>query len=114
MAITGAHVLLYSAAADDVRIALRDLLGGSEVDAGGGWLIYPLPPAELGVHPGDLPHHELSLMCDDIDATVAELRDRGVKFRGEIDARRFGRSITVALPGDLDVLLYEPTHPTAI
>jgi hypothetical protein len=112
MAITGTHALLYSSQPDEVRTALRDLFGWSHVDAGAGWLIFALPPAELGVHPADSPHHELSFMCDDIDATVAELRGKGAEFRGDIEPRRFGRAITVVLPGGLDVLVYEPTHPT--
>ena len=114
MAITGAHVLLYSAEADNLRAALRDLLGDSYVDAGGGWLIFKLPPAELGIHPDASPHHELSLMCDDLEATVRELRAKGIEFRGEPDDRRFGRAIAMVLPGGVDVLLYEPAHETAI
>lgn len=114
MAITGAHALLYSAEPDKLRAALRDLFGWDHVDMGGGWLIFALPPAELGVHPGDGPHHELSFMCDDVDATVADLRTKGAVFRGDIEERRFGRAITMTLPGGVDVLLYQPTHPTAI
>lgn len=114
MAITGVHTLFYSAEPDKLRAALRDLFGWQHVDIGGGWLIFALPPAELGVHPADAPHHELSFMCDDIEATVAELRAKGAEFRGDVEERRFGRAITIALPGDVDVLLYQPTHPTAI
>ena len=114
MAITGAHVLLYSPEADKVRSALKDILDGTQVDAGGGWLIFALPPAELGVHPGEEAHHELSFVCDDIEATVAELRGKGVELRGDIEDRRFGRAITMVLPGGVDVLVYQPTHPTAI
>jgi hypothetical protein len=114
MAITGAHLLLYSPEADKLRETLRELLGWSHVDAGGGWLIFALPPAELGVHPSEQPGHEFSLMCDDLDATVQELRGRGVSFRGEVEPRRFGRAIMLVLPGEVEVLLYEPTHPTAI
>jgi catechol 2,3-dioxygenase-like lactoylglutathione lyase family enzyme len=114
MGITGAHVLLYSQEADRLRATLRDVLGWRNVDVGGGWLIFALPPAELGVHPSDAPHHELSFLCDDIEATVAELRGKGLTLRGDIEDRRFGRAITLVLPGDVDVLVYEPTHPTAI
>lgn len=114
MAITGVHALFYSAEPDKLRETLRDVFGWKQVDIGGGWLIFALPPAELGVHPGETPGHELSLMCDDIDATIAELRGKGVDFRGEVEERRFGRAITMVLPGDVQVLLYEPTHPTAI
>ena len=114
MAVTGAHVLLYSAEPDKLRAALRDLFGWNHVDAGGGWFIFALPPAELGVHPTDAPHHELSFMCDDIAATITELRNKGAEFRGEVEDRRFGKAITLVLPGGVDVMLYEPAHPTAI
>ena len=87
MAITGVHGLLYSPEAEAVRAVLRDVIGWKHVDSGDGWLIFALPPAELGVHPtmgeSDTPHHELSLMCDDIEATVAELRAKGIEFKGE-------------------------------
>jgi hypothetical protein len=63
---------------------------------------------------GEAPHHELSLMCDDIAATVDELRSRGIEVRGEPEDRGFGIATTVVLPGGVDVVLYEPRHPTAI
>jgi hypothetical protein len=114
MAITGVHGLLYTSRPEELRAALRDVLGWRHVDAGGGWLIFALPPAELGVHPGETAHHEISLMCDDLDATVAELRDRGIGFRDDRQEAGFGVTITMLLPGDVPVLLYEPHHPTAI
>ena len=114
MAITGAHVLLYSSEAAQLRSTLRDVTGWRNVDAGDGWLIFALPPAEVGVHPGDAPRHELSLLCDDIQSTVAELREKGIEFTGDVEDRRFGAAITMVLPGDVEVLLYEPRHPTAI
>ncbi len=114
MPITGAHILLYSTEAERLREVLSDGLRWHSVDAGDGWLIFALPPAELGVHPADAPHHELSLMCDAIEATVSELRSKGIEFRGEIEDRRFGRAVTMLLPGAVEVLLYEPRHPTAI
>src|SRR4051812_19213487 len=83
VAITGVHALLYSSEADRLRETLRDVFGWQHVDAGGGWLIFALPPAELGVHPGDEGHHEISLMCEDIESTVAELRAKGVVFSGD-------------------------------
>ena len=113
MAVTGVHLLFFSPEADDLRATLRDAFGWSSVDAGGGWLIFATPPAELGVHPANKPAHEISLTCDDLDATIAELRSRGVEFRGEPEARAFGRAITAVLPGGVEVLLYQPTHPTA-
>jgi catechol 2,3-dioxygenase-like lactoylglutathione lyase family enzyme len=114
MAITGVHLLLFSPEAEALRQTLRDALGWPHVDAGGGWLIFATPPAEIGVHPGTTPGHEISLMCDDLEATVAELRSKGVTLRGEPEPRQFGRAITAVLPGGVEVLLYQPTHPTAI
>lgn len=112
--ITGAHVLLYTPEAEALRSVLRDVMGWSHVDAHDGWLIFALPPAELGVHPGDSPRHELSLMCDDIHATVADLRGRGIEIRGEPEAVGFGVQVTMVLPGGVEVMLYEPRHVTAI
>jgi hypothetical protein len=112
--ITGAHVLLYTPEAEALRAVLRDVMGWSHVDAHEGWLIFALPPAELGVHPADAPRHELSMMCDDIHATVADLRERGIEIRGEPDAAGFGVQVTMVLPGGVEVVLYEPRHITAI
>ena len=120
MAITGAHVLLYSPEADAVRAMLGTILGTHHVDAGGGWLIYALPPAEIGVHPtatdrGDAPpHHEFSLMCDDIVVTLDEFRAKGVEVKREPRDDGFGITATLGLPGGLHVMLYQPRHPTAI
>jgi hypothetical protein len=114
MSITGVHALLYTSDPDAVRSILSDVFGWKNIDAGGGWLIFALPPAEVGVHPSDTPHHELSLLCDDLDATVAELRAKGVEFRGERSTERWGHTMTMVLPGDLAVLLYQPLHPTVI
>ena len=120
MAITGAHVLLYSSAADELRAVFRDVLGFRHVDAGDGWLIFALPPAELGVHPAEGPTHEsgtrhqFSLMCDDIKATVAELRAKGIDVRGEPTDQGWGISVMLALPGRVEVMLYQPRHPVAI
>jgi hypothetical protein len=113
MTVTGVHALVYTPEADALRKVLGDAFGWSHVDAGEGWLIYALPPAELGVHPGDRPGHELSLMCDDLAGTMAELRTRGVSFRGDPDDRGWGIVVTMILPGGVEMLLYEPRHPTA-
>ena len=112
--ITGAHVLLYTPEAEALRSVLRDVMGWSHVDAHDGWLIFKLPPAELAVHPGDSPRHELTLMCDDIHATVADLREKGIEIRGEPEAVGFGVHVTMVLPGGVEVMLYEPRHATAI
>ena len=115
MPITGAHVLLYTPEAEALRGTLRDVFGWEHVDAGGGWLIFALPPAELGVHPTEgAARHELSLMCDDVVATKAELEAKGIAFRGEPKDLGFGVGATMLLPGGGEVLLYEPRHPTAI
>jgi hypothetical protein len=122
MAVTGAHVLLYSPEADAVRALLGEVLGTRSVDAGGGWLIFALPPAEIAVHPTGMhggevdarPHHEVSLMCDDLGATIEELVAKGVELlRGPRDDG-FGITAQLGLPGGLQVMLYEPRHPTAI
>ena len=120
MAITGAHALLYTSEPDAVRAIFRDVFGWKFVDDGGGWLIFALPPAELGVHPSEGPtyesgtRHQLTLMCDDINATVDELRSKGVVVQGEPHDEGFGITTTLVLPGNLEVMLYEPRHRTAI
>ena len=112
--ITGAHVVLHTPEAEALRAVLRDVMGWSHVDARDGWLIFALPPAELGVHPADSARHELTLMCDDIHATVADLREKGIEIRGEPQAAGFGVQVTMVLPGGVEVMLYEPRHATAI
>jgi len=112
--ITGAHAIIYSRAADEVRVFLRDVLGFDSVDAGGGWLVFGLPPAELAVHPteGDS-RHELYLMCDDIDATIKELSAKGVEFQ-PVTVQRWGKLTSLTLPGGGQLGLYQPSHATAI
>lgn len=115
MAIMGARLLLYSPEAEALRAALRDVFGWEHVDAGDGWLIFALPPTELGVHPSEgSTHHELCLLCDDVAATKAELDAKGVEFRGEPEDMGFGVGLTMVLPRGVEVLLYEPRHPTAV
>ena len=112
--ITGAHAILYSSDATADRAFLTDLLGTTTVDAGGGWIILALPPAEVAVHPTDGPaHHELYLLCDDIEATHAELTARGVVVEGGISDEGWGRLITLRLPGGGALGVYEPRHPVA-
>jgi hypothetical protein len=113
VAIVGAHVLLYTPEAERLRETLRDVLGWDSVeghDPPDGWLIFKLPPAELGVHPGDAPQHEFTLMCDDLNSTMAELGEKGIEFRGEPRDQGFGIVTTMLLPGRVEVLLYEPKH----
>jgi predicted enzyme related to lactoylglutathione lyase len=112
--ITGVHGLIYSPAADQVRAFFRDVLEFPSVDAGGGWLIFALPPAELGIHPAEVNSHELYLMCDDIEATRTELSAKGVEFSGPVTDAGFGRVATIILPGGSELAVYEPRHPTAL
>src|SRR5687767_13310286 len=118
--ITGAHFLLYSHDADADRAFLRDVLELRAVDAGGGWLIFALPPAELGVHPAEGPtyeggtRHQISFMCDDIHATVRDLRAKGIAIEDDPVDEGYGITTTATLPGGVEVMLYEPRHPVAI
>ncbi len=114
VAIIGMHALLYSSEPEALRATLRDVFGWDHVDAHDGWLIFALPPSELGVHPGDAPAHELSLMCDDIAATMTELAAKGICFDGEPVPAGFGITVTMVLPGDVRMQLYQPRHATAI
>jgi catechol 2,3-dioxygenase-like lactoylglutathione lyase family enzyme len=110
--ITGAHAILYSADADADRAFLRDVLGFPSVDAGGGWLIFALPPAELAAHPSEEGgRYELYLMCDDIESTVAELEGKGVGFIRPVSDEGYGLLTSIRLPGGGELGLYEPRHP---
>lgn len=106
---------MYTPEPEALRAVFRDVLGWQHVDAGDGWLIFALPPAELGVHPseGDT-KHELCLLCDDVHATAAELREQGVEVRGEPEDKGFGVGTTIVLPGGVEVLLYEPRHASPL
>jgi catechol 2,3-dioxygenase-like lactoylglutathione lyase family enzyme len=108
--IRGMHGLFYTAEAEAARAFIRDKLGFPHVDAGGGWLIFGVPKAEFGIHPGEKPRHEISFWCDDIESTVADLREKGVVFTSGIGDRGFGLVTTFELPGGVPVLLYEPRH----
>src|SRR5437588_11598077 len=114
MAITGVHALLYSTQPEELRAVLRDVFGWRHVDAHEGWLIFALPPAELAVHPSEAPSHELSIMCDDLQSTIAELEAKGIAFQGPPEQAGFGTAITMLLPGGVHMVLYEPRHATAI
>jgi predicted enzyme related to lactoylglutathione lyase len=111
--ITGAHSIVYSSDPEGVRAFFRDVLELPSVDAGHGWLIFALPPAEVAAHPTDgAGHHELYLMCDDIHATVGELRAKGVEFSRPVVEERWGLVTAITLPGGAELGLYEPRHPT--
>jgi hypothetical protein len=109
--INGAHMLVFSADSDADRDFFRDTLGLPWVDAGGGWLIYALPPSELALHPAEQPRHELYLLCDDVHATVDELKRKGVEFTREISEERWGIVTALRLPSGGELALYEPRHP---
>ncbi|HEY3261573.1 MAG TPA: VOC family protein [Pseudonocardiaceae bacterium] len=108
------HALIYSRQADEVRDFLRDKLDLPYIDSGGGWLIFALPPAEVGVHPTDgAGKHELYLMCDDLEQTMAELAAKGVEFTGEVHDQDWGRETAIRLPGGDSLGLYQPKHELA-
>ena len=96
-----------------MRAFLRDTLGFASVDAGGGWLIFALSPAELAPHPAEAgDRHELYLMCDDIEATMEELKTKGVEFTRPVSDEGWGLLTAFAIPGGGELALYQPRHPT--
>jgi predicted enzyme related to lactoylglutathione lyase len=110
--ITGAHSIIFTPDPEGVRGFFRDVLRFSSVDAGGGWLIFALPPAELAAHPAeDGPRYELYLMCDDIEASVEELKRKGVEFTRPISDEGWGLLTAFPIPGGGELALYEPRHP---
>jgi catechol 2,3-dioxygenase-like lactoylglutathione lyase family enzyme len=112
--ISGAHVIVYSKDAEADRAFFRDVLGFKPVDAGHGWLIFALPPAEAAFHPGEKNSiHELYLMCEDLKAEMAALAKKNVKC-SEIQDERWGSITKMRLPGGGDVHLYQPKHRKAL
>ena len=124
--ITAAHLLIYSDDPAATREFLRDVLGWPYVEhprSAPGWLIFKSGPSELGVHPTSYTyegeththprHHSISLMCDDVEATKAELEGKGAEFAGAIEDMGFGLGVALKVPGADDILLYQPTHPAA-
>ncbi len=110
--ISGAHVVLFSSEPEAVRELFRDVFGLPSTDAGGGWLIFALPPAEAAVHPGEGDARaELYLMCEDIEATAAELESRGVELARPVSDERWGLVTAIALPGGGELGIYQPRHP---
>ena len=115
MAITGVHALIYTSEPDAVRAVFRDVFGWDHVDAGDDWLIFKLPPAELGVHPSQYEvRRDISLMCDDLEATMADLRAKGIEFEGEPVEEGWGLTIDMVLPGNTKLMLYEPRYEPAL
>jgi len=123
--ITALHTLIYSDDPAATRAFLRDVLGWPYVEEPEtqGWLIFNTGPSEMGVHPTSgshegetfsFPrHHSISLMCDDIEATMAELKGKGAEFSGGVEDFGFGLAAMMKLPAADDIMLYQPTHPTA-
>jgi catechol 2,3-dioxygenase-like lactoylglutathione lyase family enzyme len=113
--ITGVHAIVFSKDAEADRAFFSDVLGLRSVDAGGGWLIFELPPAELAAHPDEAgDRHELYLMCDDVGATVEDLRAKGARIDGDVTEAGFGLMTTIRLPGGGRLGLYEPRHPSPL
>jgi hypothetical protein len=109
--ITGVHAIIFSREAEKLRSFLGDVLGLESVDAGDGWLIFALPPAELAAHPADeAGRHELYLMCNDVHATVVELTAKGVDFAHPVRDEGWGLVTAIELPGGGELGLYEPRH----
>jgi predicted enzyme related to lactoylglutathione lyase len=112
--IIGCHTIIYSNDSEKDRAFFRDVLGMKSVDAGHGWLIFAMPPAELAFHPVEgREFHKLYLMCDNLSATIAELTEKGV-ICNKIHEERWGRLTQISLPGGSKLGLYEPKHPLAI
>ena len=112
--IFGAHVILYTNDAAADRAFFGEVLGFSSVDAGHGWLIFALPPAELALHPADDGvRSELYFMCADLKAQIAALQEKGV-ICSEVEEARWGSVTRIRLPGGGDIGLYQPNHPSPL
>lgn len=112
--INGAHAIIFSRDAEADRAFFKDVLELRFVDAGDGWPIFALPPAEVAVHPDEGGgRHELYLLCDDIDAAVTELESNGIKVERPLQDVRWGRMATIRLPGGGELGIYQPKHPLA-
>ena len=121
--ITALHALLYADDPEAARAFFRDVLGWPNVEDEPGWLIFKAGPSELGVHPtsggGDdqqwtvAVHHEVSFMCDDIEATVADLTARGAEFASGVQDQGFGLTASLKVPGAGEIMLYQPRHRVA-
>jgi catechol 2,3-dioxygenase-like lactoylglutathione lyase family enzyme len=110
------HAMFYCSEAEALRAFFRDKLGLKATDVGDGWLIFDPPEADLGVHPTDGPNEppsgtaDLSFYCDDIQATVSELKSRGVQFLHEVEDHGFGLVTRFKVPGGFDIQLYQPKY----
>lgn len=114
--IKGVHAMFYSSEPEAFRAFLRDKLRLRYTDVGHGWLIFDLEEGEIGCHPVDVPTtppsgtHAISFYCEDIETTVAELRDRGVEFEDTVTDQGYGLTIHFVMPGDVRVQLYQPQY----
>lgn len=108
--IRGVHAMFYTTDAEAARAFLRDKLGFRAHDVGEGWLVFDAPEAEIGCHPSEKRFHGISFYCDDIEGTMAELRERGVEFLSPVKDLGWGRVTTFAIPGGGDVELYQPRY----
>jgi catechol 2,3-dioxygenase-like lactoylglutathione lyase family enzyme len=114
--ITGVHTMFYTAQPDEFRTFLRDKLGLSATDVGGGWLIFDIPDAEMGCHPADPVQgapsgtHNISFYCDDLEKTIADLQARGVEFTAPVADHGYGLVTHFRVPGDFTVQLYQPRY----
>lgn len=111
--IFGSHVVLFSSGAEADRAFVTDVLGFDFVDAGGGWLIFGLPPAELAIHPAEAAGAELYFMCDDLATEMRSLAERGVQC-SEVEEARWGSVTKIRLPGGGTVGLYQPRHAAMV
>jgi len=110
----GSHVVVYTSDADADRAFFRDVLGFPSVDAGHGWLIFALPPAEIAMHPAEASGaFEFYLTCDDLEAEMRDLRAKGVVC-SEVEEARWGSITKITLPGGGEIGLYQPKHPLAL
>lgn len=107
--INGAHFIIYSKDAEADRAFLRDVLKLTHVDVGHGWLIFGLPPAEVAVHPGGNDGHEFYLMCEDVDAFIAEMQKHQLACTA-LHEERWGRVTQLTLPGGGKLGVYQPLH----
>jgi catechol 2,3-dioxygenase-like lactoylglutathione lyase family enzyme len=112
--INGAHVVIYTKNSEADRAFFRDVLNFPSVDAGHGWLIFAMPPCEVAFHDSEKnDRHELFLMCDDIAATLKDLKSKKVKV-SEVNEQRWGTLASFTLPGGGKVGIYQPKHPSPI
>lgn len=112
--ISGVHAIIYSRQAERLREFFHEVFKYPSVDAGGGWSIFALPPAELAMHPAEDSYHELYLMCDDVRAVTRKLQSKGVELATPISDRGWGLVTRLKLPSGDQIGLYQPKHPTAL